>query len=86
MILTTFEALTLLRLDLNLRRALLDLGLNKLVNGASIFVGHLLRLELSRLLLNQIATPPSAQNMARSDASSKRTVAALRLHRVTVKR
>ena len=48
------RSFALLSLDLDLGRTLLDLSVNKLVNRAGIFVGHLLRLELARLLLKQI--------------------------------
>ena len=49
-----FRSFTLFSLDLDLRRTLLDLGLDKFVNCLGILVRHLLGLKLPRLLLNEI--------------------------------
>ena len=54
MMLTTFGVFTLLSLDLDLRSTLFDLRLDEFVYCLGILVRHLLRLELSQLLLNQI--------------------------------
>jgi hypothetical protein len=54
MMLITLGASRVSVFDLDLRRTLLDLSLDKLVDRAGIFVRQLLRLELARLLLDEI--------------------------------